>query len=70
MNEIVRLLGLEFCSYNNLKKWRQRGAVPHKYRLRMLEAARKRGLRLTKSDFEFEPTSAKERERQRQQQAA
>lgn len=64
MNEVIRTLGLEIASYTAFKKWRQRGAVPHSYRLRMLAVARQRGLPLTESDFDFEPTSAKERERQ------
>lgn len=37
----------------SMKKWKARGAVPHKYRLPLLELAEKKGVSLKSSDFEF-----------------
>ena len=33
------------------KKWRQRGAVPHKWRLPILDLARQRGLSISPADL-------------------
>lgn len=38
---------------HSMKKWKLRGAVPHKYRLPLLELAEKQGVPLTSGDFEF-----------------
>lgn len=45
-----------------LKKWRQRGRVPHKHRLSILEEAKRRRAALTAADFDFaSPQSRKKR---------
>jgi len=57
MKEIVALLGLEIgASKADLKKWRQRGIVPHKYRHDMIEIAQRKGWPVQKSDFDFKPS--------------
>lgn len=35
------------------RKWRQRGAVPHRWRLALIEAGKKRGIKLTPKDMEW-----------------
>lgn len=50
---LVELAGRIGVTANSLKKWRNRGKVPHKYRLPLLEAAQKNGLALSSEDFEF-----------------
>lgn len=37
----------------NIAKWRQRGAVSHNWRLKVLEAAQRKGILLTSADLEF-----------------
>jgi nicotinic acid mononucleotide adenylyltransferase len=49
---LIDLLAAELgVSDEARKKWRQRGAVPHKWRLAILELATKRGVRISKSDL-------------------
>lgn len=35
------------------RKWRQRGAVPHRWRLALIEAGRKEGVKLVPKDMEW-----------------
>ncbi len=71
MREVILLLGLELGRpRSHIKKWKQRGYVPHKFRLQMLALAKKHGWPLTERDFEFEPSLPKEREKLRQRQQA
>jgi hypothetical protein len=49
-----------------IRQWRHRGAVPHRERLPILQAAEKRGLKIKPSDFEFE---AKPRRRSKREAA-
>lgn len=57
MKEIVALLGLEIgAKKTDLKKWRQRGRVPHKYRLEMSNTAKRKGWPLDERDFDFKPS--------------
>lgn len=37
------------------RKWRQRGAVPHKWRLALIEAGKKRGIKLSPKDMTWGP---------------
>jgi hypothetical protein len=67
MKETILLLGLECgAKPGAIKKWRQRGFVTHKWRLKLLRAAKRHGWPLSERDFDFEPSSAKERERQQE----
>lgn len=36
-----------------IQKWKERGAVPYKWRFALIEAAKKVGKRLTNADMEF-----------------
>lgn len=57
MKEIIGLLGLEIGKTKaDLKKWRQRGCVPHKFRLPMLATAKRKGWPVSEGDFDFEPS--------------
>jgi len=57
MKEIVSLLALEIGrSKADLKKWRQRGGIPHKYRLQMMQVAIRKGWPVDASDFDWKPT--------------
>lgn len=57
MKEIVQLLGLEIgASKAQLKKWRQRGGVPHRYRLQMVITAHRKGWPVDEKDFDFKPS--------------
>lgn len=54
MKEIIATLGAEQgATRTAIKKWRQRGFVPPKYRLPILDLAEERGIHFDKSDFEF-----------------
>lgn len=57
MKEIVSLLGLEIgLTKTQLKKWRQRGGVPHRYRLQMMQTAQRKGWPVAEADFDFKPS--------------
>lgn len=56
MKEIVALLCLEIgATKAQVKKWRQRGMVPHKFRADMREVAARKGWPVDKTDFDFKP---------------
>jgi hypothetical protein len=56
MNQIVALLCLEIgASKADIKKWRQRGMVPHKHRHSMIMIAQRKSWPLDLSDFDFKP---------------
>jgi hypothetical protein len=40
------------------RKWRQRGSVPHRWRLPIMELAAERGIPLTTADMEWPPKMA------------
>lgn len=42
-----------------IAKWRQRGFVPHRWRLPILQELAKKGVLITASQFEFQPTPKK-----------
>jgi hypothetical protein len=67
MKEIIATLGAEQgATRTAIKKWRQRGFVPPKYRLPILDLAEERGIHFDKSDFEFgKPRKAKAPKRTR-----
>lgn len=70
MKEIIGLLGLEIgATKPQLKKWRQRGGVPHKYRLQMTRVADRKGWPVSEGDFDFEPSLKSEKKRWRQRMA-
>lgn len=54
MNQLIKDMALEqgIPPYQ-LRKWKLRGSVPHRYRLPMLLKARKRGEKLSEGDFDF-----------------
>lgn len=57
MKEIVALLCLENgATKAQIKKWRQRGMVPHKFRAAMIETARRKGWPVERGDFDFKPS--------------
>lgn len=58
IEELAVSLGIR--DWNRLK-WRQRGAVPRKWRLDIIEAARKQGIRLTAADMEWKVAAPKRR---------
>jgi hypothetical protein len=58
MKQIIAELGAEQgATIEAIKKWRQRGEVPPKYRLPLLNIAKRRKLPLTERDFEFKGTA-------------
>lgn len=70
MKEIIALLGLEIGQTKaQMKKWRQRGGVPHRHRLKMLKTAERKGWPVSDSDFDFEPSLKSEKKRWRQRMA-
>lgn len=54
MNQVIAILAPEVASRNSIKKWRQRQEVPHRYRLPLMDLAKKRGVRLTIEDFNWQ----------------
>lgn len=54
---IIRLAKELGASVAARKKWRQRG-VPHRWRLPIIEHARRQGIKLTGADFEYEAKAA------------
>lgn len=57
MKEIVSLLALEIgATKAHLKKWRQRGGVPHRYRLQMMQIATRKGWPVDVADLDWKPS--------------
>lgn len=48
---VLDIAAAEGVTANALKKWRQRGKVPGKYHMQLVEAAQKQGLQLSSRDF-------------------
>lgn len=56
MKDIIATLAAERdISADTIRKWRERGSVPHKERLPLVMMAKKRALALSAGDFEFRP---------------
>lgn len=57
MKEVIASLGAEAgATRSAIKKWRQRGAVPPKYRFPILDVAQQKGIQVSRADFDFTPT--------------
>jgi hypothetical protein len=57
MKEIVSLLCGEIgATKAEIKKWRQRGMIPHKHRHEMIMTAQRKGWPVDLSDFDFKPS--------------
>jgi hypothetical protein len=71
MKEIVSLLALEIGrSKTDLKKWRQRGGIPHRYRLQMMQVAARKGWPVDAADFDWKPSLKSELPRWKKRMAA
>lgn len=56
MKDIVALLCQEIgASKADIKKWRQRGMIPHKHRHKMLVIAARKEWPVEEADFDFKP---------------
>lgn len=54
MRQLIEELARDLnVSEANIRKWRSRGFVPHKYRTDMLAMAARRGKKLKLGDFQF-----------------
>lgn len=54
MKQLIEELAKEDgVSDANIRKWRSRGFVPHKYRAPMIAKAARRGRKLSLGDFQF-----------------
>jgi len=61
MKEIIATLATELddkrVTRDAIRKWDERGAVPHRHRLPLMEIAKRKRLPLSPKDFEFIPKS-------------
>lgn len=57
MKEIIASLAVELndpgITAEAIRKWRERGNVPHRHRLPLMELARARCIQLSADDFKF-----------------
>lgn len=68
MKQIIVELSAELAapaSPEAIKKWRQRGEVPSKHRLPLLNLAKRRKLPLSERDFDFPPTKGTKPQKRR-----
>jgi hypothetical protein len=63
MKEIIATLASELgddrVTPDAIRKWEERGKVPHRHRLPLIEIARRKRVSLSPSDFEFTPKGAR-----------
>lgn len=59
MKEIIATLAVELSDErvtpDAIRKWDERGAVPHRHRLPLMEIAKRRRVPLSPRDFDFTP---------------
>lgn len=59
MKEIIPQLAAELhdprITPEAIRKWDERGGVPHRYRLPLIELAKRKRVTLSASDFDFTP---------------
>ena len=55
MNSVIKLLARTRLGVGEkaLEKWKERGGVPHKYRLALLKLAKENKVALSESDFQW-----------------
>tara|TARA_R110000868_G_scaffold411706_1_gene707790 strand:- start:21137 stop:21328 length:192 start_codon:yes stop_codon:yes gene_type:complete len=62
MKEIIASLATELgdprVTPEAIRKWEERGRIPHRLRLPLIELAKTRRLKLSASDFDFPPRKA------------
>lgn len=65
MKEIIATLATELgdpkVTADAIRKWEERGRVPHRLRLPLIDLAKGRRLKLSASDFDFTPAPKKRR---------
>ncbi len=63
MKEIIATLAAELADErvtpDAIRKWDERGSVPHRHRLPLIEMARRKRIPLSSHDFEFTPKTAR-----------
>lgn len=62
--EIDKLAAARGVTVAARQKWRERGAVPHRWRIPLLQDAVAAGCRVTADDMEFGPSRTRTRARQ------
>lgn len=59
MKEIIATLAAELADErvtpDAIRKWNERGSVPHRHRLPLMELAQRKRIALSSRDFEFTP---------------
>lgn len=65
MKEIIAALASELdddgITPEAIRKWRERGRVPHRLRLPLSELAKRKRITLSPRDFDFEPERGRRR---------
>ncbi len=60
---VLDIAAAQGITVNAIKKWRQRGKVPGKYHLQLIEAGQRQGLQLSGRDFGIAPKTTPKKRR-------